>query len=119
MINIVIKEYLIADSELYTLLGGDYIWLVEKPVDAIANPYVTYKYKEMQGSDFIKDYQYEFKIVGDDLTKVQAIREKVIDLLDDPRGEKIIKNENTVVRHSKLFEGGEMNKNSDTGNFEM
>lgn len=119
MINIVIKDYLIGNSELSTLLGGDHIWLVDKPTEVTASPYIIYTYKEMQGGGFIKDYQFEFKIIGNDLTKVHDIREKVIDLLDDPREEKIIKNTDTVVRHSKLFKGGDMTKNSETGNYEM
>ena len=114
----VIREYLLNDTDLLNYLGGQYLWLVEKPDKVKADPYIIYKYKELNGG-FIKDYQIEFNIIGSDLSKLLSIKFKLIDLLDDPRGEKQIKDNEAVVRHSKLLNGGGMTKNPNTGNFEI
>ena len=114
----VIREYLLNDTDLLNYLGGQYLWLVEKPDKVKADPYIIYKYKELNGG-FIKDYQIELNIIGTDLSKLISIKFKLNDLLDDPRGEKQIKDNEAVVRHSKLLNGGGMTKNPNTGNFEI
>jgi len=114
----VLRKYLIEDTQLISLLGGQFIWLVEKPVDVNAETYLIYKYKELNGG-FIKDYQIEFNVIGKDLSKLITIKERLIDLLDDPRNEKIIKDNDTVIRHSSLLNGGGMVKNPETGNYEV
>ncbi len=107
---------------MINLLGGQYIWLVEKPVEKPkeknADNYIIYKYKELSGG-YIKDYQLEFNIIGKDLNKLLAIRQKLIELLDDTRNEKIIKDTDTTIRSTKLLNGGGMAKNPETGNYEI
>ena len=114
----VIRKYLLQDTDLLNLLGGQFLWLIEKSEKVEADPYIIYKYKELNGG-YIKDYQIEFNIIGSDLSKLLSIKYKLIDLLDDPRSEKAIKDNETVVRHSKLLNGGGMAKNPNTGNFEL
>jgi len=106
------------DTNLLNYLGGQYIWLVEKPKEIEANPYIIYKYKELNGG-LIKNYQFEFNLIGTDLSKLLYIKERLINLLDDPRGEKSIKDDSTVIRQSKLLNGGGMVKNPNTGNYEV
>ena len=107
----VIRKYLVENTELINLLGGQYIWLVEKPKEKNADNYIIYKYKELSGG-YIKDYQLEFNIIGKDLNKLLAIRQKLIELLDDTRNEKIIKDTDTTIRSTKLLNGGGMAKKS-------
>ena len=114
----VIRKYLVENTELINLLGGQYIWLVEKPKEKNADNYIIYKYKELSGG-YIKDYQLEFNIIGKDLNKLLAIRQKLIELLDDTRNEKIIKDTDTTIRSTKLLNGGGMAKNPETGNYEI
>jgi len=114
----VIRKYLLEDTNLLNYLGGQYIWLVEKPKEIEANPYIIYKYKELNGG-LIKNYQFEFNLIGTDLSKLLYIKERLINLLDDPRGEKSIKDDSTVIRQSKLLNGGGMVKNPNTGNYEV
>ena len=70
----VIRKYLVENTELINLLGGQYIWLVEKPKEINADNYIIYKYKELSGG-YIKDYQLEFNIIGKDLNKLLTIRQ--------------------------------------------
>lgn len=114
----VVRKYLLQDADLLDYLGGQYIWLVEKPKEVDANPYIIYKYKELSGG-FIRDYQIEFNIIGTELDKLLSIKYKLIELLDDPRNERTIKDNEIVVRHSKLLNGGGMIKNPNTGNYEV
>lgn len=61
----------------------------------------------------------EFYIIGKDLSKLIQIQEKLIQLLDDIRNEKVIRDNDTTIRTVKLLNGGGMVKNSDTGNYEV
>ncbi|MBZ4664466.1 MAG: hypothetical protein JG776_2184 [Caloramator sp.] len=114
----VIRKYLIENTELINLLGGQFIWLIEKPKEINADNYIIYKYKELNGG-YIKDYQIEFNIIGKDLNKLLTIRQKLIELLDDTRNEIIIKDNDTTIRNTKLLNGGGMAKNPETGNYEI
>lgn len=114
-----IRKYLIDDTQLKSILNNqESIYLVEKPEEFEVDPYIVYFYKPLSGG-FIKDWQLEFRLISKNLNKLISIQNRLVNLLDDPRGEKIIKNEETTIRSSKLLNGGGMIKNPDTGNYEM
>ncbi|SHK42268.1 hypothetical protein [Desulforamulus aeronauticus] len=115
----VIRSYLLQDLQLKSLLDNrDSIYLVEKPTEKKDDTYIVYFFKPITGG-FVKDYQFEFRLISKDLHKLIAIQSRLINLLDDPRGEKIIKNSETVIRSTKLLNGGGQVKNENTGNYEM
>lgn len=114
----VIRSYLLDNPELCNLLGGDYIFLVEKPSEIECKNYIIYKYKVLSGG-YVKDYQIEFNIVGKNLQELIQIQNKLIEMLDDPRGEKFIKDTDTTIRYIRLLNGGGMVKNPNSGNYEI
>lgn len=114
----VIRKYLLKDDELLNLLQGKNIYLVEKPQKIKCNPYIVYNYKPL-GSGIIKDYQITFYIVGKKLKVLLDIQKQLINLLDEIREPIIIKDKQTIIKHSKLLNGGGIIKNEDTGNYEI
>lgn len=114
----VIRKYLLEGNELESLLGGEHIYLVEKPEKVNPDVYIIYKYK-IVSSGYIKGYLVEFNIIGKDLNRLISIQDKLIEMLDDLRNEKSIKDDETVIRQSKLLNGGGMVKNPETGNYEL
>lgn len=114
----VIRNYLLNDLQLKTLLENqDAIYLVEKPKEINSDTYIVYFFKPLTGG-FIKDYQIEFRLISKDLSKLIAIQSRLINLLDDTRGKMIIKDNETVIRSTKLLNGGGTVKNENTGNHE-
>ncbi|MEA4926305.1 MAG: hypothetical protein VB084_13465 [Syntrophomonadaceae bacterium] len=115
----VIRSYLLQDLQFKALLDGqNAIYLVEKPKEITNNTYIVYFFKPISGG-YIKDYQLEFRIISQDLNKLITIQSRLINLLDDPRGEKVIKDSETTIRSTKLLNGGGSWKNPDTDNYEM
>jgi len=113
-----IRKYLLNDVELKGLLNNkNAIYLVEKSNEEDFIPYIVMFYKPLNGG-IIKDYQFEFRVIGEDLSQLIPIQERLIKLLDDPQNRLIIKDENTTIRQTKLLNGGGFTKNPDTGNFE-
>lgn len=115
----VIRNYLLDDLQLKALLDNqEAIYLVEKPEKIKNDTYIVYFFKPISGG-YIKDYQIEFRCISKDLNKLIAIQSRLIKLLDDPRDETMIKDEETTIRSIKLLNGGGTWKNPDTGNHEM
>ncbi len=115
----IIRNYLLQDFQLKSLLDNhDSIYLVEKPKEKKNETYIVYFFKPITGG-YVKDYQFEFRLISKDLNKLIAIQERLINLLDDPRGEKIIKDDDTTIRSTKLLNGGGQVNNEDTGNYEI
>lgn len=115
----VIRNYLLGDLQLQALLNNqEAIYLVEKPKEIVNDTYIIYFFKPIAGG-YIKDYQVEFRLISKDLNKLIAIQSRLIKLLDDPREETIIKDDETTIRNIKLLNGGGFWKNPDTGNHEM
>lgn len=79
--------------------------------------YIVFFLKPLSGG-FVKDWQMEFRIISNDLSKITALNSRLIKLLDDPRGEKLIYDDETVIRSSSLINGGGTWKNPETDNFE-
>lgn len=113
-----VRQYLASNTDLKKLLGGEYIFLVEKPEKIKCDTYIVYSYKPISGG-YIKDYQVEFHIIGKSLNQLIELQDKLIELLDDVRDENLIKDIDMTIRYIKLLNGGGMGKNPDTGNYEM
>lgn len=114
-----IRKILISDTQLKALLNDqESIFLVEKPEELNVDPYIVYFYKPLSGG-YIGNFQFEFRLIGKDLSQLVAIQSRLKALLDDPRGEKIIKDSDSFVRMTKLLNGGGQFKNPATNNFEI
>ncbi len=94
------------------------IYQVEKPKEIENDTYIVFFLKPLSGG-YVKDWQLEFRVIAKDLSKIVALQSRLINLLDDPRGEKVIKDDETVIRSISLVNGGGTWKNPDTDNYEM
>jgi len=89
----VVRNYLLADAQLKILLDNkEAIYQIEKPKEIKNDTYIVFFLKPLSGG-FVKDWQLEFRVISYDLSKIVAIQSRLIKLLDDPRGEIIIKDE--------------------------
>lgn len=109
-----IRTHLINDTEFINLLGGQYLWLLEKPIKVITNTYICYNFKELS-KDILTNYQVEFGIISKDLDKALLIKEKLIELLDNERNNIRIQG----IKQTLLLNGGGILKHQDTGNYEI
>ncbi|OCZ52193.1 hypothetical protein [Dehalobacter sp. TeCB1] len=112
---------MLADAQLKILLDNhEAIYFIETPKEEdMANvaTYIIFFLKPLSGG-FVKDWQMEFRVISNDLSKIAAIQSRLIKLLDDSRGEIIIRDDETVIRSTSLINGGGTWKNPDTDNFE-
>lgn len=109
-----IRTHLINDANLINLLGGHYIWLLEKPSKVETNTYICYNFKELS-KEILTNYQVEFGIISNDLNKALSIKEKLIELLDNERNNIRIDG----IKQTLLLNGGGILKHEDTGNYEI
>ncbi|MDF1496339.1 hypothetical protein [Caproiciproducens sp. CPB-2] len=121
----VLRKYLINDTTIKNLLTVTVnskdivcIFTAEKPEKITANNYVILKMKELSGGYITAD-QVEFDIIGKDISKLLSVKDKIIELLDDPRNTKTIKDENVTILTSELVNGGGIAKNAETNNFNV
>lgn len=111
-----IRKHLLNDTTFKTLLNDkDAIYLIEKPIKSVENPYIVYLYKPIGTGGYITDFQIEFRIVGKDLTKLTSLQNRMITLLDFNRDTQPIEG----IRHCKLLNGGGMVRNPETDNYEL
>ena len=112
-----VLNYLSNDSVIQSEID-DNIYFVERPPEdeVVIDNYIVYKVKPISGG-FVKQYALEFNIIGNDLPKLTRVNKRLIELFDDPRNEKIIKDENITVTSSHLTSGGGTSRNNETGNF--
>ena len=119
-----IRNQLISDDTLISLLSTQpnntiCVFTVEKPEHIQTDCYVVLRFKELSGGYVFSD-SLEVTIVGKDLIKLLNIKDKIIELLDDPRNSKIIADSsNNAILTTKLVNGGGIAKNSDTNNFNV
>lgn len=112
-----ILDYLSGDSIIQELIGDNIFFLERPPEDEIQiDNYVVYKLKPIQGG-YIKQYALEMNVIGKDLSILLDVNKQIIELIDDPRNNKIIKDENVTITSSALVSGGGMTKNPETGNY--
>ena len=113
----IIRKYIVSDSVVKSLIQEN-VFLIEKPEQNKSENYIVYKYKELSGG-FIKDYSIEFNLIGKNINLLLQLKDRLIELLDDPRNNKIIKDNDTTIRTSSLVNGGGMLKNPETGNYHL
>ncbi len=121
----VLRKYLINDNIIKNLLTVKVsnkdvvcIFTAEKPEKVVTDQYVLLKLKELSGGYIVTD-ALEITIVGKDLNKLLSIKDRIIELLDDPRNNRIIKDDNTTILTSELVNGGGIAKNSETNSFNV
>lgn len=105
MIALLIK-YLKDNTELISLLDkNDSIFQIDKPKSRDDKTYIVIKDK-LLSSKYIEEFQLTFHIISPLPQTVKAIERLLIDYLNDIRGEKIIKNDNTFIRNIQVINGG-------------
>lgn len=114
----VIREYLVSDAALSSLVN-DNIFLLEKPPKSNTKDFVLYNFKEINGGQRIRDYQLDIRIVSKDKLKLLAIKDAVISLLDNFNKQTNIRDSDTVIRHTRLINGGGMIKDEDKGEYNL
>lgn len=108
----VIREYLIADSELYSLIG-DNVFLFERPEKVKCTDYVIYTFKELNGGGTIRQYQLDIRVVSKDKLNLLSIKDRIIYLLDVYDRPANIKNADAAIRTCELVNGGGIAKNDE------
>lgn len=121
----VLRKYIVNDSTIKNLLTVTVnskdivcVFTAEKPEKIKADNYVIIKMKELSGGYIMAD-QVEFDIIGKDLSKLLSVKDRLIDLIDDPRNTKAIKDEKITILTSELVNGGGVVKNNETNNFNV
>lgn len=112
-----IRTYIKNDNEIYQTIGEN-IFLLEKPPDKNPTEYIQFVYKPI-GGGLIKNFSVEFNLIGKDLNILLSLKNRLIEILDDPRGEKKIGDSSFAIRISTLTSGGGMIKNNGTGNYHV
>lgn len=120
-----IRQYFIKDQIIASLLTVQLqdqqiicVFAEEKPEKIKTDNYVIIRIKELSGGYVAVD-QVEFDIIGKDISKLLSLKDRIIELLDDPRNSKTIKDENTTILTSELVNGGGVAKNNETNNFNV
>ncbi|MEA4921390.1 MAG: hypothetical protein VB078_10795 [Clostridiaceae bacterium] len=108
----VIREYLIADTELHSLVG-DNVFLFERPEKVKCSDYITYTFKELNGGGTIRQYQLDIRVISKDKIKLLAIKDRVIKLLDVYNRPTSIKNADGAIRICTLINGGGIARNDE------
>ncbi|WP_313757187.1 hypothetical protein [Tissierella sp.] len=101
-----LRQHLFKNVNLISMLDkNDSIFYIDKPEKRDDKTYIVIKDKLLSGQ-YIEEYQLTFHIVSPTPQKVKDTEREVIDYLNDPRGEKIIKNDDTFIRNIQVLNGG-------------
>lgn len=102
-----LRGHLISDKNLIQLLNNkESIFYIEKPEKVKVTDYILIRDK-LISDKYIATYQIEFRVYSKDLNKAIDIEKELISYLNDPRGEKIIKDENNnYIRNISVLNGG-------------
>ncbi|WP_316322642.1 hypothetical protein [Clostridium sp.] len=114
----VIREHLVLDTEINSLVGEN-IFLFEKPPKSKAETYIIYNFKELNGGSSIRDYQLDIRIVSKDKLKLFPIKDRLIEILDNFNKPTKIKDSETIIRHTHLVNGGGIIKNEESGEYHL
>lgn len=109
----VIREYLIADNTLHSLVS-DNVFLFEKPPKITCDNYIIYTFKELNGGSSIRQFQLDIRAVSKDKLKLLEIKDRAIELLDVYNRPTDIKNADEGIRTCILTNGGGIAKNDET-----
>lgn len=100
-----IREYICSNDEIKNLIGEN-VFLFEKPEQITATHYILYNFKEMNGGSRVRDYQLDIRIVGKEKLKLLHIKDVLINILDNFNRDTNIKDNTTIIRHTRLINGG-------------
>jgi len=114
----VIREYIIADSEINQMVG-DNVFLFEKPEKKTCTDYIIYTFKEINGGNAIRNYQLDLRCISKDKLKLFEVKDRLIEILDNFNKPTNIKNEELTIRNSKLINGGGIIKDEENGDYHL
>lgn len=101
-----LRQHLLSNTDIVSLLDSNQgIYHIEKPSKLKDKTYIVIKDK-LLSDKYIEEYQLTFRIISDDLEKVIEIEKVLRKYLNDVRGEKIIKNNDTYIRNIQTLNGG-------------
>ncbi|MSU01408.1 hypothetical protein [Tissierella pigra] len=101
-----LRQHLLNNTKLKSMLDkNDSIFYIDKPEKREDKTYIVIKDKLLSGR-YIEEYQLTFHIVSPTPQVVKDIEKELISYLNDPRGEKIIKNDDTYIRNIQVLNGG-------------
>lgn len=111
-----IREYLIADDELKSMVG-DNIFLLERPEKCTCKDYIVYNPKEMRSiGGGVRAYQLDMRVISKDKLKLLTIKARLVDLLDNHNRATKIKDDDAYIRRIRLINGGGIAK-ADNGEY--
>ncbi|HHV26004.1 MAG TPA: hypothetical protein GXX63_02270 [Tissierellia bacterium] len=112
-----LRRHLLQNKELISLLSNNQsIYHMEKPLKYNDDTYIVLKDKLISGY-FIEEYQLTFHIISSDMNKTVEIEKELISYLNDPRGEKLIRDNDTYIRNIQVLRGGGRIYNQDKDNW--
>lgn len=101
-----LRQHLFKNVNLISMLEkSDGLFHVEKPPEREDKTYIVIKDK-LLSDYFIEQKQLDFYIVSPNLQKVIDMEKELVNYLNDPRGEKVIKNDDTYIRNIQVLNGG-------------
>lgn len=101
-----LRQHLLENSKLIKMLSkSDSIFYIDKPEKRDDTTYIVVKDKLLSGR-YIEEYQLTFHIVSPKPQVVKNIEKELIKYLNDPREEKIIKDDDTYIRNIQVLNGG-------------
>lgn len=113
-----IREYIISDSDINQLVG-DNVFLFERPENSECGECIIYTFKELNGGFCIRDYQLDIRIVGKDKLKLLEIKDRIIEILDNFSKPTKISDTDTVIRHTRLINGGGIVKDPESKEYNV
>lgn len=112
----IIREYLIADQAIRELVG-DNVFLFERPEKLTCTDYITYSPKELQSpGGGVHAYQLDMRVISKDKLKLLAIKQRLVELLDDHNRATRISDKDTYIRKIRMVNGGGIAK-TDNGDY--
>lgn len=101
-----LRQHLFKNNTLISMLDkNDSIFYIDKPDKRVDKTYIVIKDKLLSGR-YIEEYQLTFHLVSPEPQRVKDIEKELMSYLNDPRGEKIIKNDDTYIRNIQVLNGG-------------
>lgn len=117
-----VRSFILNDAQVKSLLANkSAMYFISKPEEEKVNPYIVYIFKPLESiaGRNIQNVQLEFRLIGEDLQKLTALKSRLIKMLNYTRGSEVIRSENLTIYDSKLLTGGGQLQNPTTGNYEL
>ncbi len=101
-----LRQHLFDNNKLIRMLDkSDSIFYIDKPEKRDDTTYLVIKDKLLSGR-YIEEYQLTFHVVSPSAHSVKDIEKELVEYLNDPREEKIIKDDDTYIRNIQVLNGG-------------